>query len=195
MSRLQLYRVVISVLGMMVCALGVALFVTLNRPPVQVVRETAAVPHIQTPAPLIPVSEPATPNFPPSAASPPSRVFVPKSVDIVRLQALQKKFEVLSTQKEPSLDEADALLNELIDIQGSSVIAGVDLNVVRQNLRIAGDLQQVAKEMETEQKKPTPDAAEMENLRQRAADLQNQLAASLHGQPTGAAPSAGPVRR
>jgi hypothetical protein len=190
MSRIQIYRAVISVLGMLVCALGVALFVVLNRqpdaPPARPVRETAAAPAIPAPVPFV---FPSAANPLPSVAAslPP---FAPKPVDIVRLQALQKKFETLSVQGEPNIAEVDALLNELIEIQGSSVIAGVDLNVVRQNLRIAGDLQQVAKEMEAEQKASAPDAARLENLRQRAAALQNQLTASLQGRPVGAAPGA-----
>lgn len=194
MSRRQLYRVVISVLGMVVCAQSVALFVILNpqrdAPSISSARESAV-----ALAPLVPVSEPAAPNSSPFAALPPPPVFVPGNVDIVRLQALQKKFETLSTQREPSIDEVDALLSELIDIQGSSVMAGVDLNVVRQNLRIAGDLQQVAREMEAEQKKSAPEVAKMKDLQQRAADLQNRLAASLQGQPVGDAPTAGSGRR
>ncbi|MDR2678997.1 MAG: hypothetical protein LBB51_06120 [Zoogloeaceae bacterium] len=198
MNKLKLHRVVIAVLGVMVCALGVTLFVILNRQDAPSGREIAAAPIAE------PASERASkpadarslvlrknpePPVPPGG-------FVPRPVDVIRLQALQKKFEAISTQKEPDIGEIDALFAELIEIQGTSVIAGIDLNVQRQNLRIARDLQQVAKEMDAEYKKPAPDAAKMENLRRRAAALQNQLQASLHGQPAAAriAPSSGSGR-
>jgi hypothetical protein len=204
MNRLQLYRLIISVLGILVCAQGVALFVILNWHDPSSARGTVAAPAA---ASVAPVSEPAgdarpqalprefePPSVQKTADAAPPGVFVPKPVDVVRLQALQKKFETLSAQGEPDLREVDALFAELIEIQGTSVIAGVDLNVVRQNLRIARDLQQVTREMDAEYKKPAPDAAKMEDLRRQATVLQNQLLAGIHGQPAGGAPSSGSVR-
>ncbi|MDR3157774.1 MAG: hypothetical protein LBU11_01925 [Zoogloeaceae bacterium] len=203
MNKFKLYRIVISMLGVMVCALSAALFVILNGQDAPSNREIAAAPVAE------PASEPAPKpadarslvlrkNPEPSPVPPGGVVpnFVPKPVDAIRLQALQKKFETISAQKEPDIGEIDALFAELIEIQGTSVIAGIDLNVQRQNLRIARDLQQIAKEMDAEYKKPAPDVAKMENLRRKAAALQNQFLASLHGQPAtaGIAPFSGSGR-
>jgi hypothetical protein len=200
MNRFQF--VVACVVGVVVCAQTATLAVLVmdrrKEPPARELTREAIVapagPSSASPAPPAVRNASAAPvSRAPAAAfaAAPAVATVPRPVDPARLQALQKKFEALSTQTRHDPDEIDALFGELIDAQGTSVVAGVDLNVLRQNIRLALDLQRVGEEMDAERKKPAPDAAKMENLRQKAAALQNRLTANLQGQPAATPPSAG----
>jgi hypothetical protein len=204
--NLDKHSTIISVLGSLVFvqAVAIVVIVLLNRhdapeeaaPSVAV---AAAPPSVAAPL-QAPVAQPPAARLASSALSvppAPARLPAPAALpnpfpalgpdEIARLQILQGKFERLSTQQNPDLSEVDALLGELIEIQGTSTIAGVDLNVLRQNLGTARDLQQVAGEMDAEYKKPAPDLKRVEALRQRAAALQYRLVASVRGQPAASA--------
>jgi hypothetical protein len=186
MSRFQI--AVICMLGVMICAQSAALIVLMNRQEAPPARKVSAAPARPAASPPVARNTLSAPSPRAPAGFPGVGVYAPRPVDPARLQALQKKFEALSTQKTPDPDEVDALLGELVDIQGTSVIAGVDLNVLRQNLRLARDLQRITEEMDAEYRKPVSDTAKMESLRQKAVALQNQLAASFQGRPA-ASPS------
>jgi hypothetical protein len=102
---------------------------------------------------------------------------------MARLEVLKGKFEKLSASPNPDMEEADALLGELIEIQGTSVIAGVDFAVMRQILRMSNDLQKLANEVKAESEKPRPDQEKMKRLTRKMQDLQGQLQARLTGVP------------
>jgi len=161
MIRLQ--TVIIIVLCVVILALAAILFVVYQRP----VTQTASAP-MKSPAP----TQQAPVSAQPPQLSPEVERFLhaPKDPAAMmaeqkmrkdkadRLMALQARFKALSANgKTPDADELDKLLNELIEIQGTSVIAGVDLNVLRQNLRVAQKIQALAKDLEAEGKKPKPD--------------------------------------
>jgi hypothetical protein len=102
---------------------------------------------------------------------------------MARLEVLRGEFEKLSASPNPDMEEADALLGELIEIQGTSVIAGVDFAVMRQILRMSIDLQKLSNEIKAESKKPRPDQEKMKSLTRKMQDLQGQLQARLAGDP------------
>jgi hypothetical protein len=98
----------------------------------------------------------------------------------LRLAELRRKFEAISASgKEPDIGEVDALLEELIAIQGTAVIGGVDLRVLQRNLKIAGEMQKLAVEMEAEQKKSNPDLKKIQAMTEKLQVLQTRLQASF----------------
>ncbi|MDR0361479.1 MAG: hypothetical protein LBJ46_02150 [Planctomycetota bacterium] len=182
----KFHIVVISLLSVMVCVLVVMVFVLMNgQSSSSVVEEVVVAPAApavavdggagklagRAEAPAVPVVEPS-----------PDAFVVPESVDPVRMQALQRKLEALALQESPDFDEADALFEELIDVQGSHMIGGLDLNVMRQALRVARDLQEAGNELAAEKNKPEPDAAKVKTLEEKVAVLQNRLQAIYRGQ-------------
>jgi hypothetical protein len=97
-----------------------------------------------------------------------------------RLRDLQARFKELSAGgKPPDIDELDRLLVELVEIQGTTVIAGVDFNVLRQNLQVARDVQALAKELEEESKKPTPDKNRILKITEEIQAIQGKLKANI----------------
>jgi polyhydroxyalkanoate synthesis regulator phasin len=151
-----------------------------------VVEEVVVAPAVERPGPSAGMSAdragaPAVPAAKPS----PDAFVAPKPVDLARLEAVQKKIEALSMQASPDIDEADALFEELIDIQGSHIISGVDLNLIRRMLHVSRDLRKATDELAAERNKPEPDAAKVKSLEEEVAALQNRLQAVSRGQSAG----------
>lgn len=193
----KLQTMIIAVLCVMVIALAAVLFVVYERQTEQVISpdnkavQTAAQ---KTPA-MPPQQQVQPPRQPPSAegASSDLQRYMEKAPisqnaatmhaerqmrtdKMERLKELQAQFKELSANgKTPDIDELDRLLAELIGIQGTSVIAGVDLNVLRQNLRVAQEVQLLAKELEAESKKPTPDQNRILEITNKIQAIQGEL--------------------
>ncbi|MDR1530156.1 MAG: hypothetical protein LBS40_07175 [Burkholderiales bacterium] len=99
---------------------------------------------------------------------------------VAKLKELQTKFKNLSSgDKTPDIEELDRLLGELIAIQGASVVGGVDLNILRQNLRVAQEVQGLAKELEEESKKPSPDQNRVLDITRKIQALQSELKTNI----------------
>lgn len=95
---------------------------------------------------------------------------------MARLKELQAKFKEISVNgKTPDIDELDRLLGELVDIQGTSVIGGIDLNTLRQNLRVAQEIQVLAKKLEEESKKPERDQNRILEITKKIQGMQGDL--------------------
>jgi hypothetical protein len=95
---------------------------------------------------------------------------------LARLQALQQELRSMTSNgQQPDPEAADRILGELIEIQGASVISGVDLNVLRKNLKVAQNIQNLAKALEEEGRKPHPDGKKMNELRNSIYQEQQSL--------------------
>jgi ABC-type cobalt transport system substrate-binding protein len=95
---------------------------------------------------------------------------------IERLKDLQSRFnEISASGKAPDIGEVDRLLGELAEIQGGSVVAGVDLGVLRQNLRVAKEVQTLVKELQEESKKPNPDQQRVLEITKELQQIQGKL--------------------
>ncbi|MDR0771397.1 MAG: hypothetical protein LBE75_09455 [Burkholderiales bacterium] len=179
-TMVRLQTVIIIVLSVVVLALAVILFFVYERP----VAPTAS-PSAKTSAPLPPIA--ARPPAPPSPEldrylnAPKDAVAIRAGQQaqrdkMERLKNLQTRFKEISAGgKTPDIEELDKLLSELVEIQGTSVIAGVDLNVLRQNLRVAQEVQALAKEMEAESKKPNPNSNRILEITKEIQVMQGKL--------------------
>jgi|GEM_PF-3864442 hypothetical protein len=99
---------------------------------------------------------------------------------MARLKELQARFkEISGPGKTPDIDELDQLLGELIDIQGTAVIGGVDLNVLRENLQVAQEVQALAKELEIESKRPSPDQNRILEITKEIQAMQGRLKTNI----------------
>jgi hypothetical protein len=172
----------------------------------------AAKPAVQAPSVLPPPAAQARPQptRPPPAAQPqPSSALPPAAAPwpdltqslpdgaaaprrdarrVERIRRLQEKMRALSAGgRQPAPLEVDPLLQELAEIQGSTQVGGVDIQVLRDNLRVADRIQKLALELEAESKKPRPerDMAKIKSLQE--AILQEQGALRLDFMTGGAA--------
>jgi hypothetical protein len=101
---------------------------------------------------------------------------------LARLQALQKELKNMTGSGQlPDLEAVDRLLGELIEIQGASVISGIDLNALRRNLKVAQNIQNLAKALEEEGRKPNPDGKKMSELRNSIYQEQQSLLSNAGG--------------
>ncbi|AVS88432.1 hypothetical protein C8238_09480 [Paracidovorax avenae] len=90
-------------------------------------------------------------------------------------------------QPQPDVREVDAVLADLQRNQGSTVVAGVDLQAVRDNLARSERIRQISVEMQALAAKPGPDVPAQ--LQSRMAEIQ-RLQAGMTGNvaaPAGAA--------
>lgn len=99
------------------------------------------------------------------------------------LEEIQARLQALSSSKQPSIREVDAVLADLQRNQGSAVVAGVNLQAVRDNLARTERIQQLALEMQTLAAAPTADTPAQ--LQSRVAEMQRLQA----GMTTSAAPA------
>lgn len=104
---------------------------------------------------------PARPVTPPVSAG---RAGAPTLDDI------QKRLQGLLASSQPDVREVDAVLADLQRNQGSKVVAGVDLQAVRDNLARSERIRQVAVEMQLLAAKPGPDTPAQ--LQTRMAEIQ-----------------------
>lgn len=124
----------------------------------------------QTPAWLLP----ASPGRAASSTNPPATVSAgtadPK---IARLSALLEKFDRLQMQPNIDTKAAAAAIAELEQINGSSVMNGIRLDVLRENLLIADQIEAASQELQSLQHAET---AETADAPARAALLQSKTA-------------------
>lgn len=83
----------------------------------------------------------------------------------------------------PSPRELDALLADMQRSQGSNEVAGVDLGVLRENLRRADQIQTLAKEMEKLVQQPKPDMPRVQLLMAQIQQLQSGIKADVSAKP------------
>ncbi|MDP5238573.1 hypothetical protein Q9Q94_03480 [Uliginosibacterium sp. 31-16] len=82
-----------------------------------------------------------------------------------QLQALQSRLTSLTAGgKVTDFKALDSVLADLIKVQGSTVIGGVDFAVLRSNLGKAQEIERLAKEMELLSKQPKPDMPKIQAL-------------------------------
>ncbi|GHT90130.1 hypothetical protein AGMMS50289_14630 [Betaproteobacteria bacterium] len=158
-------KVLLVVLTLLVMILGVALLYDVKPGPAPQVAVAVA-------------SEVVAPTTPalalPPMADPQPRRLTP--ADLQRLQGVQQKLRDLTANgRQPEPMEVDPILQELITIQGSPIVGGVDLRVLRQNLLIASKLQKIAYELEAEIKKPNPDQKKIAALQASLVEEQRGL--------------------
>lgn len=124
-------------------------------------------PDGQTPAWLLPTSRATAASATNSTATASARNADPK---IPRLTALLEKFNRLQMQPNVDTKAAAAAIEELEQINGSSVMNGIRLDVLRENLLVADQIETAAKELQSLQHSENTDAPE------RAALLQSKTA-------------------
>ncbi|MDR1274924.1 MAG: hypothetical protein LBL72_00805 [Candidatus Accumulibacter sp.] len=122
----------------------------------------------------------AKPSETPSPLAPAPATTGERNAKVAQITELQQDLKALMAKSagrpaEIDIGAVDALLVRLIEIQGNPVVGGVDLRVLRQNLVVAKDMQALAKELESETKKPKPDRAKIDSLVQRIQSLQQGL--------------------
>ncbi len=98
------------------------------------------------------------------------------------LDQIQERLQGLLASPRPDVREVDAVLADLQKNQGSKVVAGVDLQAVRDNLARSERIQQVALEMQALAAKPGPDVpaqlqARMEEIQRLQAGMNASIAA------------------
>jgi hypothetical protein len=103
-----------------------------------------------------------------------------------RVRRLQRKLrELTANGRKPAPMEIDPILQELTEIQGSTTVGGMDIQVLRDNLKIADRMQKLAQELQEEAQKPQRDAAKIKALQE--AILQEQRALRMDFMAGGAA--------
>lgn len=75
------------------------------------------------------------------------------------LEQIQQRLQGLLASPQPDVREVDAVLADLQKNQGSKVVAGVDLQAVRDNLARSERIRQVATEMQALAAKPGPEVS------------------------------------
>ncbi len=103
------------------------------------------------------------------------------------LDDIQKRLQAMLAQPQPDVREVDAVLADLQRNQGSTVVSGVDLQAVRDNLARSERIRQISVEMQALAAKPGPDVPAQ--LQSRMAEIQ-RLQAGMTGNvavPAGAA--------
>ncbi len=100
------------------------------------------------------------------------------------LQSIQQR--LLALQKTPGAmtpGAVDALLGELVEVHGSSVMQGIDIAVLRSNLRVAGEIQAVAEQLKRLPDQPSEaDKAKAGELIARLQALQSQIRMDVQSQ-------------
>lgn len=121
----------------------------------------------QIPAWLLPASRAAATG----PANLPAKAFAGNAdPKITRLNALLEKFERLQMQPNVDTKAAAAAISELEQINGSSVMNGIRLDVLRENLLMTDQIETASKELQSLQHAETADTPE------RAALLQSKTA-------------------
>lgn len=93
------------------------------------------------------------------------------------LQQIQAELQALTAGgRQPTPAEVERVLAKLQDNQGSAVVAGVNLEVLRHNLRVAEQMRVLALEVQRLSAQPTPEnTARMQQLSAQLMQLQGQL--------------------
>jgi hypothetical protein len=160
------------------------------------------------PAPLAfpPGGNPKTPDFAPPRAPDPGALTADaarkgrragKTAErTAKLSELQKDLRSLMAKSggrptEIDLDELDAILARLIDIQGNTALAGIDVQALRQNLVVAKEMQALARELEAEARQPNPDQGKIRRITEKIQGLQKEIRVNVMAAP--ALPAAAPL--
>jgi hypothetical protein len=97
------------------------------------------------------------------------------------LESIQQRLQRISASGQPNAKELDAVLADLQRNQGSKVVAGVDLQALRENLVRNERIRELAEQIKIVAASPGPDTAK--KLQPLMAEIQQQQAAM---QPVGA---------
>ena len=126
-------------------------------------------PDGQTPAWLLPASRATAASATNSTATASAGNADPK---IARLNALLEKFSRLQMQPNVDTKAAAAAIAELEQINGSSVINGIRLDVLRENLLVADQIETASQELQSLQHAETTDTpARIALLQSKTANL------------------------
>lgn len=107
------------------------------------------------------------------------------------LDQIQQRLQNLLASPQPDVREVDAVLADLQKNQGSKVVAGVDLQAVRDNLARSERIRQIAVEMQALAAKPGPEVPAQ--LQARMAEIQ-RLQAGMNASVAAPAAPAGANR-
>jgi hypothetical protein len=155
-------------------------------------------PPAAVPAPLAfpPGGDLKTPNFvsPPSlnyGAPTRARDAATKARAVekaAKLSELQKDLRALMARSggrpaEMDMDELDAILVRLIDIQGNTALSGIDVQALRQNLAVAKEMQALAGELKAETRRPEPDRGKIQRITEKIQSLQKNLRVNIMAAP------------
>lgn len=116
----------------------------------------APLPGTQTPAWLMPNSRAAATG----PATPASADGASTSARIARLSVVMEKLNRLQGQPTIDVKEVGAAIAELEKINGSPVMSGVRLDVLRENLLVSDQMQTAQKELQTLERAPAANASE-----------------------------------
>ncbi len=109
--------------------------------------------------------------------------------DQAALQGIQAKLASMTAGGKPPDPRAlDALLSELERTQHTSVVGGVNIAALRDNLAKATEIGNLAKEMEQAAKQPKPDVQKIQGMMDQIKQLQVGMRADLMVAPAGAKP-------
>ncbi|MDR2112280.1 MAG: hypothetical protein LBQ62_04140 [Candidatus Accumulibacter sp.] len=125
------------------------------------------------------VDAPPSPLLSPGRAAPPNVAPVarPDAQRVERMRRLQQRLrELTANGRKPTPMELDPILQELTEIQGSTRIAGMDIQALRDNLKVADRIQKLAQELEAEARKPQAQRDNAKIQRLQAAILREQRA-------------------
>ena len=139
----------------------------------------------------LPLNTPAAPWLTPGSGSAPSAAVVPPSgagrSGAPTMAELQARLQALSSNKQPTPREVDALLADLQKNQGGNVVAGVNLQTLRDNLARTERIQQLAQEIQALAASPTADTpSQMQSRLDELQRLQAALTSNVTA-PAGAA--------
>lgn len=101
--------------------------------------------------------------------------------DAPSLSSIQQELQALTAAgRQPTPAEVEQVLAKLQANQGSAVVAGINLETLRANLRIAEQMRMVAAEVQHLAAQPTPEnTARMQQLSAQLLQLQGQLQADV----------------
>ncbi|MGI4779267.1 MAG: hypothetical protein ACRYGA_14335 [Janthinobacterium lividum] len=146
----------------------------------------------QTPAWLLPTPRPGATNPPTNPANAANTTKGLTSQEkMAKLNAVLEKLNRL--QARPTIDakEAIAVIAELEQINGSPVMSGIRLDVLRENMQVASQIQTTANELQQLEKAPASQTPEQAALIQaktaELAILRSRLRRDLMQSPDGAA--------
>lgn len=169
-----------ALIGALVVAVLAALIFWLRPAPAPAPEmPSSAQPGLATPAP-----NPASAATAPSAAMPPPWMnapgaAAPKAANPERvreLRAVQARLSsLMAGGRKPDPKELNAVLDDLIRIQGTTVIGGVDFAVLKNNLAKSQEIEALAREMEQVSKQPKPDAKRIQALMEKIQAAQAGL--------------------
>ncbi|MDR2451480.1 MAG: hypothetical protein LBE85_06855 [Candidatus Accumulibacter sp.] len=201
-------NITIALLGGAVVALLIALFVLIWKVDQQTAsieafaRQQSAAERRSAPSSPAPLAfpsggNPGTPDFAPSRAPDSGALAVNaarkerragRAERAAKLSELQKDLRSLLAKSgarpaEMNMDELDAILVRLIDIQGNTALAGIDVQALRQNLMVAKEMQALARDLEAETRQQNPDRGKIQRITEKIQGLQKEIRVNVMAAP------------